>query len=282
MSEHHLAVQLEDWQGQTELLIKDYAWLQAFAVPLLGQSKSVWTMPWDQTCLVSDRGWSAWISTFGNADPSYTEIASVSVGRGSPCRRGVWKTGVQDLSHPSYANFAFDGDPEKAELHGEPSRLRCARKVTFGSPYVGDSSQVFVVNCRLRLTTDTPHTVSILQVGFKRLHASLWWTRKATRCSHGSSKNETVTMSPSCCTVEGFGNYLHDTSERIIACLTAQCAAARWLALVAFPWTSFLGTDEEDTEMSYSRQILLRGQDCCFQCAINQAASQTGRWLIVL
>ena len=275
MSMHELAVQLKNWGGQSELLIKDHTWLQAFAIPLLGHLRSVWTIPWEKTCLVSDRGWSVWISTFVDADPSYTEPACISIGQGSPCRKGVWKTGVQDLSRSA---LSFVSDPEKAELSGESSRLRCARKVTFDSPFIGEADKVFIVNCRLRVAGDASRPMQVIKMGFKQLHTSLWQARKTERCSHGSTKNDIITIPPSCCTVEGFGKRLADVSERIIACLTAQCSAARWLALVAFTWTLFLRT-EEDPEWF---QLLLRGQDYCFQCAIDQAACQPGKWFIIL
>lgn len=62
--------------------------------------------------------------------------------------------------------------------------------------------------------------------------------------------------------------------------LTAHDVGARWLALAMAPWISVSGDCEED--MEDARQILLRRNDCCFQCAIDQAAAQRGRWFIIL
>ena len=107
MSEHTLAHQLEDWDGKSFLRIPDAAWLQALAIPFLSHQQNVWNLPWETVCLISDKRWSCWISTFGDSDPAYVRAGSVSLGRGSPCRNGVWKTGIRDSAHGSYS-FATD------------------------------------------------------------------------------------------------------------------------------------------------------------------------------
>lgn len=73
MSDHPLAQILKDWNGRDTLRIFDDAWLQAMAVPLLGPCNRVWGLPWSKVCLISDRGWSAWISTLGDLDLAYTD-----------------------------------------------------------------------------------------------------------------------------------------------------------------------------------------------------------------
>ena len=78
--------------------------MQAMAIPLIGHAQNIWSLPWDLVCLISDRGWSVWIPTFGGADPAYTSVGDIFVGRGSPCRNGVWKYGVRDVPKDSDAH----------------------------------------------------------------------------------------------------------------------------------------------------------------------------------
>ena len=80
-----------------------------------------------------------------------------------------------------------------------------------------------------------------------------------------------------CATVRGFGYHLY-ADERILILQTAHSVGARWLALSMAPWMT-VRTDEEELD---PRQILLRVNDCCFQCAIDQAATQSGKWFIIL
>ena len=89
-----------------------------------------------------------------------------------------------------------------------------------------------------------------------------------------------IRLAVGCATVAGFGNYLEETEERVLICLTAHSVGARWLAIATIPWVSIDG--DSDVENPGCRQILLRRNDCCLQCAIDEAASQTGKWFIIL
>ena len=277
MHEHPLAQQLEDWNGEDTLRITDVAWLQAVAVPLLGHRTHVWNLRWAKVCLISDGGWSAWISTFGGLDPAYISVSSVHLSRGSPCRNGVWKSGIWDI-HNDYLDF--QSDPERAESCGQASSLRCAEKVTLDSPYCGEGNDVFVVCARLRVHRATPHQRPVHPVGYKSLQRSLWWAELSKGCSHGSRAGKDVKLAIGCATIAGFGNYLKDTEEWILIYLTAHSVGARWLALVTVQWITVC--NDEETSVLGSRQILLRGSDCCYQCAIDQAAAQPGKWFIIL
>jgi hypothetical protein len=52
-------MQLEYWNGEEKLYVRDDAWLEAIAVLLAGQNGDVWNLPWERVCLVSDGLWSA-------------------------------------------------------------------------------------------------------------------------------------------------------------------------------------------------------------------------------
>lgn len=276
MFEHKLAEQLEEWNGQDALCIPDDAWLQAVAIPLLGHRSHVWNLKWSNVCLVSDGGWSAWIPTFGDLDPAYVSVGSVHLGRGSPCRNGVWKRGVWDS--PT-AFFDFKTDPGRAESCGQASSLRCAERVTLESPYCGEGDDVFLICARFRLKA-VPHQRLVQRAGYKALQRYLWGTQLSKRCSHGSRTHKNVELAIGCATVAGFGNYLEDTEERILLYLTAHSVGARWLALATVQWITVC--NEEESNVSGSRQILLRVNDCCFQCVVDQAAAQPGKWFVIL
>lgn len=276
MFEHTLAKQLEDWNGKDALRVPDDAWLQGVAIPLLGHRQYVWNLNWGKVCLVSDRGWSAWISTFGDMDPAYTNAGSVRLSRGSPCRNGVWKLGIRDIADEF---LDFKTDPEIAETCGQATSLRCAEKVTLDSPYCGEGEDVFVVSARLRLYKAIPDQKPVHRLGYKALQKYLWWAQLSKRCSHGSRMRDNLKLSIGCATIAGFGNYI-EAEERILIYLTAHSVGARWLALAAVAWINPVGKygDEEMGE----RQILLRRNDCCFQCTIDEAAGQPGKWFIIL
>ncbi|KAL8789499.1 MAG: hypothetical protein Q9213_001112 [Squamulea squamosa] len=164
MYEHKLAVQLEHWNGKDHLSITDDAWLQAIAIPLLGHRRNIWQLPWDKVCLISDKGWSAWISTFGEMDPAYVSAGSVRLGCGSPCRNGVWKMGVWDSAPVA---VPIVGNSQRAESCGQETHLRCAEKVTLATPYCGESEEVFLVSARFRLHRQDKAQRVVERVGYK-------------------------------------------------------------------------------------------------------------------
>ena len=276
MHEHPLAQQLEDWNGQNTLRIRDNAWLQALAIPLLGHRHHVWNFEWDKVCLLSDRGWSAWIATFGDLDPAFISAGSVRLGRGSPCRDGVWKSSIRDI-HSDFLDFKTD--PQRAESCGQSTSLRCPEKITMDSPYCGEGGDCFLVSARFRIHNAIPNQKPLHRVGYKALQKYLWWAQLSKACSHGSQMRKDIKLGIDCATIKGFGNYLEDTEERILIYLTAHSVGARWLALATIQRIS-VGMYE--VEALGSRQMLLRVTDCCFQCAIDQAAAQPGKWFIIL
>ena len=273
--EHPLVQQLEDWDGKAALRVKDDAWLQALALPIMSHRKYIWNLPWDKTCLVSGGGWSAWISTLGDVDPAYTQAGSVRIGSGTPCRNGIWKNGIWDVRE---GDTILSTNPERAESSGEEASLRCCEKVTFDNPYCGEADDVFVVSARIRLHRSFPKQ-TIYRIGYKTIQTRLWWAQTSRRCSHGSRASETITLGSGCATIAGFGNCLHETAERILVYLTAHSIGARWLALSLVPWTSVI---EDGDGNDVRRQIFLRSNDCCFRCAIDQVAAQPGKWFIIL
>ncbi|KAI4098148.1 MAG: hypothetical protein L6R37_006633 [Teloschistes peruensis] len=144
-----LTRQLADWDGRDALRIPDDAWLQALAVPLVGYEAHVRrALPWERICLISDRGWSAWISTLAQHNPENTNADTITLRRGSPRRNGVWKTAIWDLSDavrsPAWTS------PETVGSSGQFAHLRCAKKSTLDKPYCGEGEDAFIVCARLR------------------------------------------------------------------------------------------------------------------------------------
>jgi hypothetical protein len=58
------------WDGKSQLLIHDSQWYEILVALTVGQSIQNDSSPLERTCLVSDRGWSVFLSNFSTADPS--------------------------------------------------------------------------------------------------------------------------------------------------------------------------------------------------------------------
>ena len=273
LSKHKLVEQLESWNGLDKLYVRSDAWLQAITVPLVGQSQDTWTLPWGRVCLISDRGWSVWIPTFGVIDPVYIKGGSLFIGRGNPCRNGVWKGGVLDMRQGRWDMLLHR---ELAEIPGQQATLRCAQKASFLKPLVGEGEDFFLISARIKLYSN-PTDWTVQKIGFREMQTSLWGAQVTTKCHHATHQ-DTVDLPIGCATLTGYGARGNKAEERILACLTANSIPARWLAVTSFAWTDLL---KDGQRVSYSHR-LLRSKDCCFRCAIGQAAIQSGKSYLIL
>lgn len=94
------------------LKIKEDAWLHTFTLLLVGHGAE--NLDRDSTALISDRGWSIYLSTLGKTmpDPTFAGQGWVAIRKGVPVRNGVWKHGIID--GPSQK-----GDTDRSGGHSE-------------------------------------------------------------------------------------------------------------------------------------------------------------------
>jgi hypothetical protein len=64
-----LSANVAKWDGLSAIQIRDDVWFEVIALLIIGQTGA---MNLQTTSLVSERGWSVYMSTFGDADPSHT------------------------------------------------------------------------------------------------------------------------------------------------------------------------------------------------------------------
>jgi hypothetical protein len=205
-----------------------------------------------------------------------------------PVKNGVWKHGIID--GPSQKGDTIRGGEHSEwqlmSVAGDSATLHCAEKVRHELPLCGERGDRFLVSLRiglyinaqnLRFSDKRSEHVYYRRTGFRELHMALWRVQKAKRCPHVVKTDEEITLPPACATVSGFGDNEKSTlDDRIIICLTAHQSPSRWRALLA------IANTRDSLDSLTWDQVLLRGEDTCFQCVIDQAAAQEGRWYIVL
>jgi hypothetical protein len=283
-----LSWSLHLWDGKGMLRIKEDAWFHTFILLLVGHRAE--NLDRDSIALISDRGWSIYLSTLGKTvpDPTFTGQGYLAIRKGVPVRNGVWKHGIID--GPSQKSDTCPSNEHSewqlVNAAGETVALRCAEKVQHERPLCGERGDQFVVSLRIGLHVKAQNLsfhdkrseqVYYRRTGFRELHMALWRVQKAKPCTHMVKSDDQITLPPACATVSGFGdNEKSDLDERIVICLTARQSPSRWRALLAIASTRDL------QDASTWDQVLLRGEDTCFQCVVDQAAVQEGRWYIVL
>ena len=255
-----LQQQLPNWNGTQALGVKDDTWLEILALLITGD---LLDYDLERICLVSHGGWSLWISTFETVDPYRSAVGAVFIGRGSPCRKGVWKKFIKDAGTMTLRL----SEKSAIDLSCQSTTLCCAKKVFFETPYCGTTADSFLLLARFRQEQSNERA----SWGYRHMHETLWSAHTSRHCSHQGSSTNTFDLPMSCATIEVNARLADKMEERIIIALTAKNVGVRWLSLAT---VNLRGKE--------ARQVMLRGSDCCYQCVVGQAAEREGRWFIIL
>lgn len=264
------------FNSNLEIEISDDTWFHAIALLLIGHTSNI---DRSGTCLLSDRGWSIYMNTFGVPDPGYVDPGFFKIQLGVPVRNGVRKHIIID--GPA---TGLDSSRWKSQTTcGNSISLSCFDDVKFGPSQYGERHDVFLLNLRL-VMPESIRSLAIItrRTGLRELNAAIWMAELTSSCDHQVTAREEATLPTGCAAVKGFGN-LGDggekslPSERILICLTANNIAARWRALIATKSETKLTKPSE-----LCPAVLLRKSDCCLKCAITQVVTRPGNWFLVL
>ena len=201
------------------------------------------------------------LSTFGEADPAYVDPGYISAVPGIPCWNGIRKRDIVD--GPCNAGCSMSW--ETVEKAGESSTLRCANRIEQSRILLGERRDLFAVSVRLKPSNTSKERDRLS--GFREFHKRLWLVQKAGGCQHAIQMSQTLQLSPGTVTVRGYDQGLA-TGPKVVAYLTARNRTARWRAVIG--------------ARSPDRRALLRGDDCCFACVLDQAALEPGSWAVIL
>jgi hypothetical protein len=268
LGDHILAKELLVWDGKVGIEIPEDTWFHAIALLMVGDTRDI-DLP--STNLVSDRGWSVYLSTFADSDPSFTGKGFVVIEKGVPYRNGVWKHTVVDgpKRGTESSRLLVVHNP------GEEASFQCASAAFFDRPLIGEAHDSFVVN--LRMVTEQQGLRHTRRTGYRELCAALWTTLPTSPCSHPSRDTYKQTLPANCVSISGENTDRSEIDARLVICLTSGNKAARWRALVTIAHRR-----DEKGSVGVSENVLLRGKDCCIKCAINQAYEKAGNWFVIL
>ncbi len=282
---HALLKQISDWDGRAKLFVEEGCWLNAFSHLLTGEGSKRHDLD-DPTAeptlhaLVSGRGWSAYISTIGVDDPYSIAAGTITITKGVPHRNGVYRRGIMD--GPVGASTDMSQNWEPVERAGEWATLCCTDDVEFGRPRCGEYKHLFMFTLPVQQRYPEIKSLEredITHFGFRTMHRAVWRSVKSDPCDHPVDVNQKLRLPPGCMTMSNIcsGGY-EESYPKVTICLTAHHPAGRWRALCQ---VALLCGDKNEKE-AYKALILLRGDDCCFSCAVDQVAARPGRSFIIL
>ncbi|KAF4631141.1 hypothetical protein G7Y89_g6990 [Cudoniella acicularis] len=263
-----LVKDLRVWDGASILYIDEFTWFRAISLLMVndvGKNE-------DPVALLSDRGWSIYLSTLSLDGPGYTDAGFIVIKKGTPFRNGVYKHRIMDGLDKGRLDIS-EWQIEKGT--GDPISLQCANQVALGHPFCGEGRDVFVVT--LRMSFQDANIECTRRTGYRELFSALWRVQRTEGCEHPLRMDEEVILAPDFASVSGFGDLdAPRVSERVLICLTANNETARWRALLA------IAHARSKNKLRGYDYVMLRGHDCCLRCAISQTALTLGKWFIVL
>lgn len=227
------------------------------------------------TALLSNRGWSIYLSTFQLRPPSEVNGTDIVITKGTPYRNGMYKHAIID-------GWGDQGKIQVSEwqLHntsGEKLELLCANNVVIGRPIYGEHRDAFIVS--LRMIHQDGDVICTRRAGYRELCSALWMLQRTGLCDHPFSKQAAITLPPDVASLASFDDReFPEYDERVLVCLTANQDYARWRVLLA------LSSAREFEEMyeQGNMRVLLRDNGCCLQCALEQASLTEGKCILLL
>ncbi|KAL2060836.1 hypothetical protein VTL71DRAFT_8888 [Oculimacula yallundae] len=262
----HIAQQVRGWDGNRSIKVTARTWFNVIASILDHDLPDVRGI-----ALLSNRGWSIYFTTFGLQPPFDVSADSLIIRKGVPYRNGMYRHAVAD-GWDQGRQEEFDW--QRINSAGDKIRLSCANDVVLGRAMYGEHRDTFIVS--LRMIYQDRDTTCIRRVGYYELYSALWMVQKTTSCNHSSQSQSEVVLPSGSLTISGFNDFeLPDYHERLRVCMTANQDIARWRVLLAI----VSGRRQAGQKDEY---VMLRGDDCCLKCALDQASLRPNPCILVL
>ncbi|KAF1844959.1 uncharacterized protein K460DRAFT_101189 [Cucurbitaria berberidis CBS 394.84] len=254
---------LSTWDGKVSFMIDQSSWFEVIALLLLGERGE--RVDVRTTALVSESGWSLFVSSMGDSDPAFVDASSIVIKRGTPWRNGICKQRIIDgpQSVLNYAGWTQCG------TFPSTATLECATPMEFGRPKIGELNDNFVIQLLLQTTGEGK---TIRWTGYRNLWSSLWTIRKTSPCHHPNRLGATLELQPGWITVTGRCSALDNANYTLVIFMTAGSPQSRWNAI----------HDVAPGAYQAGYEIFLRSLDSCFSCAAEEASRQPSTSYLLL
>lgn len=238
-------------------------------------------------CLTSHHGWSLYYSSFGDCDPGQVNCELLSIKRGVPTNTQTGERKYRIADAPAVEqNIRTPIVIDK----GDSYLSRCLNKVHKRTEHYSSRVDEFLLSIRFHIEDfERPRYISrrnpeegstrySIYASQSHFHEALWGITKTIPCKHPREDGRSLPLDLGTVTVAGLtwanGDGQATSAQRICICLVNGDARARWLVVHGLIPNSDLG--------ALRRQVLLRCDGCCEDCAVKTAGAMKGNWLVVL
>ena len=235
--------------------------------------------------LTCHQGWSLFYSIVGDYDPGEINCELLCIKQGVPTNT---RTGERKYRIADAPSVLKDVMTPRVLDNGDSYVPRCSTKVYNRTEHYSTRRDEFWLSIRFDIEElDFQNRTRVQRTGqdqkyslyasYSQFHQALWGVVKTIQCAHGNEDCKPLPLDLGTRTVTGltWANGNGNTGEaRICICLVKGDARARWLVV-----NGIIANDEPG---SLQRQLLLRCEGCCADCAVKSASAMKGSWLVVL
>lgn len=277
----------QSWDGIKPIEVDSEFWLTMIVHLVVGSTEITMYSRESQrtTFLLSHYGWSMFYNSIGDIDPGRVSCELLSIKRGVPTSTRTNERKYQLADAPRIWPRGMR-PPVRIDA-GESYLPRCLSPVVKRTEQYSSRGTSFLLTIRY----DVDESGTPLRAGeeakfsvyatYHPFFQGLWDLMKTSPCPHLRSGNVPVKLDVGVTTAKGFNWASADVvNERICINLVKGDARARWLSVA--------GCFEDDDKPlrqghdAMFRQVMLRLDDCCEDCAVQSASAMPGKWLVIL
>ena len=226
----------------------------------------------DRSFLFSDFGWSIHLNcmNIGNdQDPAATTPHLLYLKDGIPTmsKTGEQKPRIGDGNLPD----SFRPLVTKCDK-GQRYNPRCEIGVEDCREYWISRDREFLVSVRFLISRQKDNGRPLeVHSTYRQMHSVLWavCVTKQACCAHSIKLLDSATLGLNNVTVKGCEWPDEDFGERICIVLVRGDKKARWLAV-------------QEASLVSGRDTMLRGEDCCENCALEAVSELPGKWILII
>ncbi|KAI9766212.1 MAG: hypothetical protein M1835_007226 [Candelina submexicana] len=224
--------------------------------------------------LVSSWGWSIYLPAIGAVDPAQIQPGIVKIARGVPSRYGERKSWIID--GPNSKSMGGMYPFERIGSTGEISRLRCANTTRRPQAFAGPNGNAFETTVELFAKEHPHHRGETFGFGYRRFSTIRWGVDLLPGCPHRHKEDAQLVLPEDTSTFSGYGRD-RARKHRINLGLTSNDPTSRWLLMEG----TYSHAKYNNSCIDGAKTPLLRGDNCCFECAL-EYAKQLGRIVYVI
>ena len=243
--------------------------------------------------LVSHNGWSLFYGSIGDHDPGNINCELLCIKRGVPTNTLTDERRYQIRDAPE-----LDRNRRRPRVvdKGNTYLSRCMTKIHKRVEQYTTRVDEFWLTVRFDVEDLDPHWHAVpgeddnaigpgeqgsrfsIHASYANFHEALWSTVKTVPCGHSDVDNKLLPLDLGTVTSSGLswgeGDGEVGQESRIVICLVEGDARARWLVIN--------GLIVRRDNGGLRRQVLLRCDRCCKECAVKAASGMAGNWLVIL